>query len=199
MTTDERKDGTYTLINKVTSKVLQASTDLKITAGDKPQVTAADKTGKLFKDEQLWKIESSKNGGFYIVNVGENCQITLNAEDGGEGKFSCVKGDKSEFQTWEFCNGFVVKKEELPPPKPEPKPEPPKPEPKPEVKPCAAVGFIQPANLTYKNEEITMSSRWKDDRMLPCNPIKSIKWNANWGKGEFTCIHTLKEDNGPWW
>ena len=89
MTTDERKDGTYSLINKVTKKVLQASTDLKVTAGDI--------SDKLFKDEQLWKIESSKNGGFYIVNVGENCQITLNAEDGGEGKFGCVKGEKSEF------------------------------------------------------------------------------------------------------
>jgi hypothetical protein len=76
-------------------------------------------------------------------NVAENCQITFNAEASGEGTFSCVKGEKSDFQDWDFCNGFVVKKEEPKPvPKPEPIPEPPKPEPKPEVKPCAPIGFI---------------------------------------------------------
>jgi hypothetical protein len=40
---------------------------------------------------------------------------------------------------------------------------------------------------------------WKDDRMMPCNPIKTVQYNPNWGKGEFTCIHTLKEEDGPWW
>jgi len=40
---------------------------------------------------------------------------------------------------------------------------------------------------------------WKDDRMKPWNPIKSINFNANWGQGEFTCIHTMNDEAGPWW
>ena len=44
-----------------------------------------------------------------------------------------------------------------------------------------------------------MSSMWKDDRMKPWNPIKSINFNANWGQGEFTCIHTMNDEAGPWW
>jgi len=44
-----------------------------------------------------------------------------------------------------------------------------------------------------------MSSKWADERMLPWNPVKTENWNANWGQGEFTCIHTLNDKDGPWW
>ena len=46
---------------------------------------------------------------------------------------------------------------------------------------------------------ITMSSKWKDERMKPWNVVKTTNFNANWGKGEFTCIHTLNDKDGPWW
>jgi hypothetical protein len=35
--------------------------------------------------------------------------------------------------------------------------------------------------------------------MKPNNPFKSITFNSNWGKGDFTCVHTLKEPEGSWW
>ena len=44
-----------------------------------------------------------------------------------------------------------------------------------------------------------MSSAFKDERNSPCNPIKTMNFNANWGQGEFTCIHTLNDKDGPWW
>ena len=44
-----------------------------------------------------------------------------------------------------------------------------------------------------------MSSTWKDKRVIPSNPFKSSTFNANWGEGEFTCIHTLNDKDGPWW
>ena len=44
-----------------------------------------------------------------------------------------------------------------------------------------------------------MSSMWKDERMKPWNPIKSQNFNANWGQGEFTCIHSMNDEVGPWW
>jgi len=44
-----------------------------------------------------------------------------------------------------------------------------------------------------------MSSKWKDDRMKPWNPVKTENWNANWGEGEFTCIHSMNDEAGPWW
>jgi hypothetical protein len=40
---------------------------------------------------------------------------------------------------------------------------------------------------------------WKDDRMKPWNVLKSNKFNANWGKGKFTCIHTMNDEAGAWW
>jgi hypothetical protein len=44
-----------------------------------------------------------------------------------------------------------------------------------------------------------MSSSWKDERNKPSNVFKSTTWNANWGWGEFTCIHTLNDMEGAWW
>ena len=56
-----------------------------------------------------------------------------------------------------------------------------------------------PEPVGFKDEWITMSSKWKDDRMKPWNPIKTINFNANWGQGEFTCIHTMNDKEGAWW
>lgn len=47
-----------------------------------------------------------------------------------------------------------------------------------------------------------MSSVWKDDRNKPNNVFRdkpSLPWRANWGWGDFTCIHTMNEPEGPWW
>jgi hypothetical protein len=44
-----------------------------------------------------------------------------------------------------------------------------------------------------------MSSKWKDERMKPWNVVKTADFNPNWGQGEFTCIHTLKDKEGAWW
>jgi hypothetical protein len=44
-----------------------------------------------------------------------------------------------------------------------------------------------------------MSSRWKDDRNQAWNVFKTENFNANWGQGEFTCIHTMNDKEGPWW
>ena len=35
--------------------------------------------------------------------------------------------------------------------------------------------------------------------MLPWNVIKTSEFNPNWGQGEFTCIHTLRDEEGAWW
>jgi len=40
---------------------------------------------------------------------------------------------------------------------------------------------------------------WKDERNQPWNVIKTNNFNANWGQGEFTCIHTMNDAAGPWW
>ena len=48
--------------------------------------------------------------------------------------------------------------------------------------------------LTFKEENVYMSSMWNDARMIPWNPVKTLNWNANWGGGEFTCVHTLNEE-----
>jgi len=44
-----------------------------------------------------------------------------------------------------------------------------------------------------------MSSKWKDERNVPWNVFKTANFNANWGQGEFTCIHTMNDEAGPWW
>jgi hypothetical protein len=44
-----------------------------------------------------------------------------------------------------------------------------------------------------------MSSYWNDARMKAWNVIKTDKFNPNWGKGEFTCVHSLNDKEGPWW
>jgi hypothetical protein len=58
---------------------------------------------------------------------------------------------------------------------------------------------VEPEPAAPSNDWITMSSQWKDDRMKPWNVIKTLQFNANWGQGEFTCIHTLNDKEGPWW
>jgi len=35
--------------------------------------------------------------------------------------------------------------------------------------------------------------------MKPWNVVKTINYNPNWGQGEFTCVHTLNDKEGPWW
>ena len=52
--------------------------------------------------------------------------------------------------------------------------------------------------MAFKNEAISMSSKWNDDRMEPWNVLKE-NFNPNWGKGDFSCIHTLNDKEGPWW
>ena len=44
-----------------------------------------------------------------------------------------------------------------------------------------------------------MSTKYKDKRMKPWNVVKTTNFNSNWGQGEFTCIHTLNDKEGPWW
>ena len=49
-------------------------------------------------------------------------------------------------------------------------------------------------------ERASMSSAWKDHRIKPENPFKSLEFSPRWGTGEFTCIHTLNNDTkGDWW
>jgi len=38
-----------------------------------------------------------------------------------------------------------------------------------------------PELMAFKEDQISMSSMWKDERMKPWNPIKTINFNANWG------------------
>jgi len=35
--------------------------------------------------------------------------------------------------------------------------------------------------------------------MKPENPVKTEEFNPSWGQGEFTCIHTLNDEDGAWW
>ena len=58
---------------------------------------------------------------------------------------------------------------------------------------------VIPEESEVQDEWITMSSRWNDQRMQPWNVFKTQNFNANWGQGEFTCIHTLADKEGPWW
>jgi hypothetical protein len=44
-----------------------------------------------------------------------------------------------------------------------------------------------------------MSSQYKHKKNKPWNPVKSWNFNANWGKGEFTCMHTKADKKGAWW
>jgi len=44
-----------------------------------------------------------------------------------------------------------------------------------------------------------MSSQFKHKKNKPWNPVKSWNFNANWGKGEFTCMHTKADKKGAWW
>jgi hypothetical protein len=60
--------------------------------------------------------------------------------------------------------------------------------------------MIVPINIELKTESFTQSSRWKDHRNHPYNPAKTTtSWNAGWGQGQFTCIHTLNDAAGAWW
>jgi hypothetical protein len=94
---------------------------------------------------------------------------------------------------WGLANDDTCNPEPEPEPVKEPEPEPPK------IKEPEA-GIIIPANLTFKTAEVTMSSKWKDERMKPWNPIKvTQKFNPNWGGGKFTCIHTMNDAEGAWW
>jgi len=58
---------------------------------------------------------------------------------------------------------------------------------------------VNPEPQTTTNDAIQMSSMWNDARMKPWNVFKTQNFNANWGQGEFTCIHTLNDKDGPWW
>ena len=58
---------------------------------------------------------------------------------------------------------------------------------------------VVPEPVPVFSEWITMSSYWKDERMKPWNVIKTKNFNANWGQGEFTCVHSLADEDGPWW
>jgi hypothetical protein len=44
-----------------------------------------------------------------------------------------------------------------------------------------------------------MSSTYKHKKNMAVNPIKTTNFNANWGRGEFTCMHTKAEKAGAWW
>ena len=72
-----------------------------------------------------------------------------------------------------------------------------------EIEPAKEVkrgeGEPEGSRFQFKYDLITMSSRWSYEKMQPWNPIKTNNFNPNWGKGEFTCIHTMDDDDGPWW
>jgi hypothetical protein len=61
------------------------------------------------------------------------------------------------------------------------------------------VSAVSGQRVNFKNEMISMSTYWKDDRMKPWNVIKTENFNARWGYGEFTCVHSLNDADGPWW
>jgi hypothetical protein len=35
--------------------------------------------------------------------------------------------------------------------------------------------------------------------MKPWNVLKTMNFNANWGQGEFTCVHSMNDKDGAWW
>ena len=98
---------------------------------------------------------------------------------------------------WTYIEEEIIVEEPTPEPPPAPveeeEPEPPKP-----VKTDTGTTVV-PVPEIPKCGEITMSSAWKDARNSPCNPVKTQNFNAYWGQGEFTCIHTLNDPEGPWW
>jgi hypothetical protein len=51
----------------------------------------------------------------------------------------------------------------------------------------------------YNMKSAKQSSTWKDKRVRPTNPVKTPRFNARWGKGAFTCTHTLNDASGAWW
>jgi hypothetical protein len=53
--------------------------------------------------------------------------------------------------------------------------------------------------FVFKYDMVSMSSRWSYEKMKPWNVIKTNNFNPNWGKGEFTCVHTMDDEQGPWW
>jgi hypothetical protein len=53
--------------------------------------------------------------------------------------------------------------------------------------------------MKYHKDQITMSSKYDNKKNKPWNPIKTTDFNANWGKGQFTCMHTKSDKEGPWW
>jgi len=44
-----------------------------------------------------------------------------------------------------------------------------------------------------------MSSHYNHENNKPFNPVKGTNFNPNWGRGEFTCMHTKAEKEGGWW
>jgi hypothetical protein len=62
---------------------------------------------------------------------------------------------------------------------------------------CGTV--IIPELVNFNDYWITMSSKWRDERMKEWNVVKTDKFNPQWGHGEFTCIHTLNDKEGAWW
>ena len=50
-----------------------------------------------------------------------------------------------------------------------------------------------------KRSSAKQSSTWKDKRVKAFNPFKTKRFNARWGKGAFTCTHTLNDPKGAWW
>jgi hypothetical protein len=51
----------------------------------------------------------------------------------------------------------------------------------------------------FRMTKATQSSYFKDKRVKAYNPFKTTAFNARWGRGAFTCTHTLNDALGPWW
>ena len=58
---------------------------------------------------------------------------------------------------------------------------------------------ISITNIRLNRQSAKMSSYWKDKRVKVWNVFKTHHFNARWGQGAFTCIHTLKDPKGAWW
>ena len=58
---------------------------------------------------------------------------------------------------------------------------------------------VTPEPEVPQNDWIKTSSLWHDERNQPWNVIKSANFNAYWGQGDFTCVATLNDKDGPWW
>jgi len=55
----------------------------------------------------------------------------------------------------------------------------------------SSTGFeIIPELLHFKKNQISMSSKYNHKKNKAWNPVKSTDFNPNWGKGQFTCMHT---------